>query len=86
MRVLQSTYNETSNLCFGKFSIDSVEGCQQGDPLGPLYFCLSIHKLSTSFKSEFVVGYLDDLTIGDHVDKIEDFLILEAEASKFDLH
>ena len=82
-----STYNETSNLCFGKFSIDSAEGCQQGDPLGPLYFCLSIHKLLTSFKSEFVVGYLDDLTIGDHVDKaIEDFLILEAEASKLGLH
>ena len=74
-------------MCFGKFSIDSAEGCQQGDPLGPLYFCLSIHKLLTSFKSEFVVGYLDDLTIGDHVDKaIEDFLILDAEASKLGLH
>ena len=40
-----------------------------------------------SFKSEFVVGYLNDCSIGDHVDKvIKDFLTLEADTSKLGLH
>ena len=37
---------------------------QQGDPLGPLIFCLTIHPLLQSLDSELVVGYIDDITIG----------------------
>ena len=37
---------------------------QQGDPLGPLIFCLTIHPTLLSLKSEFLVGYMDDITIG----------------------
>ena len=35
-------------------------GVQQGDPLGPLLFCLSIHDLMLELKSEFRAFYLDD--------------------------
>ena len=57
----------------------------------PSDHCISVqHTQSffiTSFKSEFVVDYLKDCSIGDHVDKvIKDFLILEADASKLGLH
>ena len=39
-------------------------GAQQGDPLGPLYFCLAVHDLLTSLQSSIVVGYLDDMSMG----------------------
>src|SRR5213080_4400587 len=45
-------------------TIMSQEGAQQGDPLGPLLFCLSIHPMLSSLASKLVVGYLDDITLG----------------------
>ena len=45
----------------------STEGAQQGHPLGPLLFCLSIHRHCTSLKSAFCVIYLDDVTIGGYL-------------------
>ena len=42
----------------------SEEGVQQGDPLGPLLFCLAIKPLLDGVSSEFNIGYLDDITIG----------------------
>ena len=42
----------------------SQEGPQQGNPLGPLLFCLAIQPLLTSLKSPFSSGYLDDSTVG----------------------
>jgi len=33
-----SAYGSPSNLTFGEFTIESMEGVQQGDPLGPFYF------------------------------------------------
>ena len=36
---------------------------QQGDPLGPLLFFLTIHDIASSMKSNFNVWYLDDATI-----------------------
>ena len=37
---------------------------QQGDPLGPLLFCLTLHQHCQQLKSELSVLYLDDVTIG----------------------
>ena len=37
---------------------------QQGDPLGLLIFCLTIHSTLLQFKSEFLVGYMDGIMIG----------------------
>src|SRR5207245_9134378 len=56
------SYDVNTNLTFGSFSIDSAEVVQQGDPLGLLFFCLAIHKLILSVKSDLVAGDLDDLT------------------------
>ena len=41
------SYHHSSLLFFGEFTIPSAEGVQQGDPLGPLLFCLSIHEIIT---------------------------------------
>jgi len=45
--------------------MQSKERAQQWDPLGPLYFCLAIIELLKSMKSELVLAYLDDITLGD---------------------
>ena len=37
---------------------------QQGDPLGPLLFCLCIHDLGSKLLSELACFYLDDGTLG----------------------
>jgi hypothetical protein len=42
---VDSAYGAVSHLQFGDFVIESAEGIQQGDPLGPLLFCLAIQPL-----------------------------------------
>ena len=64
----------------------SSEGVQQGDPLGPLLFCLSIHKMCVKLKSELAVFYLDDGTLGGNwKDVISDLNLVEEEASELGL-
>ena len=59
-----SAYRFPLLLFHGNSSISSAEGVQQGDHLGPLLFCLGIHCLAISLKSDFRVFYLDDGTLG----------------------
>ena len=79
-----STYRLPSLLFYGEFSIPSAEGVQQGDPLGPLLFCLTIHELVTSLKSEFNVFFLDDGTLGGPFEDVQACL-LENHARNFNL-
>jgi len=58
-----SSYSQPSFLYFGSHVLLSQEGPQQGDPLGPLLFCSTIHPLITSLSSDLTLGYLDDLTL-----------------------
>ena len=74
-----AAYGSRSMLRFNTSTIWSEEGIQQGDPLGPLLFCLSIHDLLSSLRSELVLGYLDDISLGGNVDVVSrDFTRLES--------
>jgi hypothetical protein len=74
-------------LAFGEFSISAEEGVQQGDPLGPLLFCLVIHPILVKLKCPFKVAYLDDLTIsGTANNVIQDLSFIERESEACGLH
>ena len=59
-----SAYEGHSSLFCGDAVLPSQEGVQQGDPLGPLLFCLTIYPLIQQLKSEFRLFYLDDGIMG----------------------
>ena len=60
------SYENNSSLTFGNDVFLSSEGFQQGDPLAVLGFCLDLSKELSSLLSRFRVGYIDDITLGDH--------------------
>ena len=70
--LVHSSYSAESLLFWESRTITSAEGIQQGDPLCPLLFCLSIHGLVSSLNSEFCVSYLDDISIGSHLDVLKE--------------
>ena len=81
-----STIASSSALQFGEFTLMSEEGAQQGDPLGPLYFCLVFKELLDSMCSELVLGYLDDVAMGDTAEIVlRDFIHLETVAAQLGL-
>ena len=75
-------YGQNTDLWAGGQIIESQSGTQQGDPLGPLFFCLLLRKVSAEIRRRWPklnlhVWYLDDGTIiGDResLKKILDFL------------
>lgn len=58
------SYSKSSELIYSGYTIHSSEGPQQGDPLGPLLFCNSIHPLLLSLTSLLILAYMDDVTLG----------------------
>ena len=63
-RYCNTAYAAPSLLIFGDFEISSEEGIQQGDPLGPLLFCLCLQPILESIIEPLLIGYMDDLTFG----------------------
>ena len=60
---------------------------QQGDPLGPLLFCLTTHPLVSQIESELSIWYLDDGTIGDTAEVVTRNLeIVRREGAELGLH
>ena len=68
---VNSVYSSPSSLFWIDRTIDSAEGVQQGDPLGPLLFCLCIHDLGAQLQSELALLYLDDGTLGGGVEDLK---------------
>ena len=84
--LVHSVYSSPSSLYWEDRILDSAEGVQQGDPLGPLLFCLTIHHLLSQLKSEFCVAYLDDVTLGGQLDEIlQDVQRVEGAAGDYGL-
>ncbi|CAE1322167.1 unnamed protein product [Acanthosepion pharaonis] len=50
--------------------ISSATGIQQGDPLGPLLFAMSIDGVARSIASPFNIWYLDDATLGGSIEAV----------------
>ena len=83
---VRSAYYEESNLVFGDVIIPSAEGVQQGDPLGPLLFCIVIQPLLQRLTSAFKIAYLDDVTIAGSVDEVTaDLHTLQARSADLGL-
>ena len=68
--LIHSAYSSPSSLFFGESVLQSSEGVQQGDPLGPLLFCLTIHDMLMQLRGEFGVFYLDDGTLGGSLEEV----------------
>ncbi|KAL0225172.1 hypothetical protein RCL1_003084 [Eukaryota sp. TZLM3-RCL] len=58
-----SMYHQPSKLLFNSNSIDSASGVKQGDPLGPLFFCMALHSILKEFTERYpqvsIVAYMD---------------------------
>ena len=77
-----SAYEEPSSLLCGDAVLPSLERVQQGDPLGPLLFCLTIYPLIQQLTSKFRLFYLDDGIMGGCLsDILHDLQNLEVLAS-----
>ena len=79
-------YSSSSTLFFGDILIQFASGVQQGDPLGPALFSLSIHSLASSLSSKVNIWYLDDGTIGGSTEEVvRDFNTILQSSSSFGL-
>ena len=83
------SYSQPTKLRYGSRSISSEEGTQQGDPLGPLLFCITIQPLLHMLRSELVEGYIDDIIIGGYIGLStvdEDVTIIKRNGPSLGLH
>ncbi|XP_029654080.1 uncharacterized protein LOC115227355 [Octopus sinensis] len=65
-----SSYAKPSTLVHGPYHISSSSGVQQGDPLGPVLFCLGINHIVKNCSTPLNVWYLDDCTLGGHPETV----------------
>jgi len=69
-----SAYSQPSLLFFGPEIVSSEEAPQQGDPIGPLLFCNTIHPLLSSLQAHLTLGFLDDVTLGGPVRTVASYV------------
>ena len=84
-------YGESTSLQFGDERILSAEGVQQGDPIGPLLFCLAIQPILRSLSGYLRIdyNYMDDLTLGGDIDSVSadvELIAAEGEAIGLELN
>jgi hypothetical protein len=67
---LHQCYRDPTYLTYGMDTIFSDSGCQQGDPLGPLLFCLAIQPVIKHLTSTINTWYMDDGTLAGEIDQV----------------
>ena len=83
---VSSTYHDPTTLFCGDEIIPSNHGVQQGDPLGPMLFCLVVDQLAKSLESPLNLWYLDDATLGGSPESVlEDFVTVMEKADELGL-
>jgi len=83
---ISQSYQADSDLFFGSKNIKSQLGVQQGDPLGPALFALTIHPLATSIDTELNSWFLDDGIVADSPEQVlSAFKHIATEAQKIGL-
>ncbi|XP_055339157.1 uncharacterized protein LOC129588800 [Paramacrobiotus metropolitanus] len=79
-------YGSYSSLFLGETIIASQSGVQQGDPLGPVLFCLVLQFVIDKLNAYLNAWYMDDGTLGGTPSEvIRNFLLLIVEAKKVGL-
>jgi Reverse transcriptase (RNA-dependent DNA polymerase) len=82
----QLSYAKPSILQYGNFTLESQEGPQQGDPLGPVLFCLPLQEILSNLQSPLAFGYLDDLTVGGGYEMVcEDVAVIKKGCARLGL-
>ena len=86
-KFIWQAYSTPTTLFFGRYTLDSATGVEQGDPLGPALFSLAIQSLATTLSSEFNIWYLDDCTIGGETSQVlSDLQSVKRMSSALGLH
>ena len=86
LNFIVNAYKYNSTLSFNAEMITSERGVQQGDPLGPLLFCLAIHPIVKSLKSKLNLWYMDDgIMGGTEVEVMEDYHTIKDRCEEFGL-
>ena len=75
--LLWQAYSSPTILFFGKEGFASETGLQQGVPIGPALFALSVVEAASGVQSEFNLWYLDNATLADSPERVDDnFVVL----------
>ena len=83
---IKLAYDNALTLLCQTECLESAKCAQQGDPLGPLLFCLAIQCVIKKLQSPLNVWYLDDGTIGGTATQVfSDFEIVKDESQKIGL-
>ena len=84
---INSCYQEKSFLSNNGKIILSEEGVQQGDPLGPLLFCLTLQPIIRKLVSPLNLWYMDDGIIGGTMETVtKDYNLLVEETRAIGLN
>ena len=74
--LLCQAYSFSTRLFFGEEGFASETGIQQGTPIGPSLFTLSVDEAARSVQSEFNVWYLNETTLGDSSERVHEDLVV----------